>query len=105
MKRYIRTSWYTGEPGDSYSYGKAMSEASKNASTDYCKVVLNNVGWKGYYVTTPYSKYCLWDISSSFEPARYSIRKMWKGRPGSRIVEEEFNTPEEAFQYMEDNNM
>ena len=41
-----------GEPS-AYEYGKMISEANAKISTNGFECLHNNVGWLGYYITTP----------------------------------------------------
>lgn len=44
-----------GEPS-AYEYAEMLNEANKRVSTDGFNCSHNNLGWNGYYITTPKGK-------------------------------------------------
>ena len=93
-----------GEP-NVYEYAKALEEADKNASTEYCRVSHTNLGWVGLFVYTPHNTYSL-VREGYWRDTYYTIHDT--GRPGSygkQLVGIKFSTKEEALAYMEAHNM
>lgn len=92
--------WYVGEPS-AEEYGRAIAMANRNASDEYFKVVHNNVGFLGYYITTPFNKYILVE-SRVWGEHDYTLHE-YTNRAfsyGMAITDKKFHNLEEAKEYI-----
>lgn len=91
-----------GEPSV-YEYGKMINEANKSISTDGFKCIHNNVGWLGYYITTPKGKKYQLVKQRSFTNEMYYLCEytpisFQTGKP----LDLEFKSLEECKEYLKE---
>ena len=94
-----------GEPSAS-EYGRMMSEANKNISTDGFTCVHNNAGWLGYYITTPSDKKYQLVKNSTFGDTGYHLCEYTPApfRTG-KPLDLQFKNLEECKQYLLENEI
>ena len=85
-------------------YADAIKSVNEKMSTDYCTCVHNNMGWLGFYVTTPNDKYCV--VKNNNAKECYTINKYVGGlKYPPELLSIIFDTPQEAIKYIEENRM